>query len=61
MYKYTVTAEAYNTDRSQLFYVLAPNVDRAWSKAYYQCSAITQSTGIYWTPTNVVKFKEDEL
>ena len=61
MYKYTVTAEAPDLERTQIFQVMAPNIDRAWAKAYYQCGAISANIGIYWTATNVVKFKEDEL
>lgn len=60
MYKYTVNAEAPDLERTQIFQVIAPNVDRAWAKAYYQCGAISANSGIYWTPSDVSKTKEDQ-
>lgn len=60
MYKYTVTAEAPDLERTQIFQVIAPNVDRAWARAYYECNSISANSGNYWTPTDVSKTKEDQ-
>lgn len=53
MNKYTVVAESYDEERAQRFSVEADSKEKAWAKAYFKCSEISNNTGTYWTPVDV--------